>query len=89
MIGCAVVTVLCFRQHRGAKAEITHLELTNSEIITLICGALFFLAFFLAMYVEIKARNTIYKLMLKFIYLNQQWYIDEYDKKKENSAIDV
>ncbi|KAF8785358.1 uncharacterized protein LOC129958306 [Argiope bruennichi] len=89
MIGCAVVTVMCFKQHRGAKAEITHLELTQSEIITLICGALFFLAFFLAMYVEIKARNTIYKLMLKFIYLNQQWYIDEYDKKKENSAIDV
>ncbi|GFT32670.1 RING-CH-type domain-containing protein [Nephila pilipes] len=89
MIGCAVVTVMCFKQHRGAKAEISHLELTQSEIITLICGALFFLAFFLAMYVEIKARNTIYKLMLKFIYLNQQWYIDEYDKKKENSAIDV
>ncbi|XP_054708833.1 E3 ubiquitin-protein ligase MARCHF7-like [Uloborus diversus] len=89
MIGCAVVTVMCFKQHRGTKAEITHLELTQSEIITLICGALFFLAFFLAMYVEIKARNTIYKLMLKFIYLNQQWYIDEYDKKKENAAIDV
>ncbi|KFM81801.1 E3 ubiquitin-protein ligase MARCH1, partial [Stegodyphus mimosarum] len=70
MIGCAVVTVMCFKQHRGAKSEITHLELTQSEIITLICGALFFLAFFLAMYVEIKARNTIYKLMLKFIYLN-------------------
>lgn len=89
MIGCAVVTVMCFKQHRGTKSEITHLELTQSEIITLICGALFFLAFFLAMYVEIKARNTIYKLMLKFIYLNQQWYIDEYDKKKENTAIDV
>ncbi|XP_015907138.2 uncharacterized protein [Parasteatoda tepidariorum] len=89
MIGCAIVTVLCFKQHRGAKAEITHLELTQSEIITLICGALFFLSFFLAMYVEIKARNTIYKLLLKFIYLNQQWYIDEYDKRKESSAIDV
>ncbi|KAG8201273.1 hypothetical protein JTE90_016759 [Oedothorax gibbosus] len=87
MIGCAIVTVLCFKQHRVAKAE--HLELTQSEIVTLVCGALFFLAFFLAMYVEIKARNTIYKLLLKFIYLNQQWYIDEYDKKKETSVIDV
>lgn len=40
------------------------------------------------MYVEVKARATIYKLLIKFIYLNQQWYIDEYDQK-ENAAVDV
>jgi hypothetical protein len=27
-------------------------------------------------------------LVIKFIYLNQQWYIDEYDKK-ESAPVDV
>lgn len=63
-------------------------ELTRSEIITLICGIFFFLSFFMAMYVEVKARNTIYKLIVKFIYLNQQWYIDEYEKEP-NTPVDV
>lgn len=81
MVSCAVITVLCFKSERGMKIDPNRTELTKSEVITLICGVLFFLSFFMAMYVEVKARNTIYKLMLKFIYLNQQWYIDEYEKE--------
>ena len=33
----------------------------------------FFLAFFLAMYVEVKARHTVYQLICKFFYLNHEW----------------
>ncbi|XP_054161901.1 E3 ubiquitin-protein ligase MARCHF8-like [Oppia nitens] len=81
MACCAIITIMCFKQDRGHRVETNQAELTQSEIVTLICGVLFFLAFFMAMYVEVKARHTIYKLFIKFIYLNQQWYIDEYDKK--------
>ncbi|CAG2109832.1 unnamed protein product [Medioppia subpectinata] len=81
MACCAVITVMCFKQDRGQRIDPNRTELSQSEIVTLICGVLFFLAFFMAMYVEVKARNTIYKLFVKFIYLNQQWYIDEYHNK--------
>lgn len=81
MACCAVVTVMCFRQDKGQRIDPNRTELSQSEIVTLVCGVLFFLAFFMAMYVEVKARTTIYRLFVKFIYLNQQWYIDEYDKK--------
>ncbi|KAI1280482.1 E3 ubiquitin-protein ligase MARCHF1 [Halotydeus destructor] len=90
MVGSAVVTVLCFKddQERHVRLDPNRTELTHSEVITLICGVLFFFAFFMAMYVEVKARNTLYKLMVKFVYLNQQWYIDEYDKK-DSQPVDV
>ena len=48
-------------------------ELTPPEMITLSCGVLFFLAFFLAMYVEVKAKNTVYQLISKFFYMNHEW----------------
>ena len=35
---------------------------TSSELMTLSCGVLFFLAFFVAMYVEVKAKNTVYQV---------------------------
>ena len=44
-------------------------ELSPPEMITLSCGVLFFLAFFLAMYVEVKAKNTVYQLISKFFYI--------------------
>ena len=44
-----------------------------AELITMSCGVLFFLAFFLAMYVEVKARNTVYQLICKFFHLNNDW----------------
>ena len=88
MVACAVVTVMCFKQDRIQRVDPNRTELTQSEVVTLVCGVLFFLAFFIAMYVEVKARNTLYKLLVKFVYLNQQWYIDEYDKK-ESQPVDV
>jgi E3 ubiquitin protein ligase MARCH8, putative len=88
MIACAVMTIICFKHERGHRLDPNRTELSQSEIVTLFCGVLFFLAFFMAMYVEVKARSTLYKLLLKFIYLNQQWYIDEYDKK-DQSPVDI
>ena len=37
-------------------------KLSASELMTLSCGVLFFLSFFVAMYVEVKAENTIYQV---------------------------
>ena len=37
-------------------------ELSTSELLTLSCGVLFFLSFFVAMYVEVKASDTIYQV---------------------------
>lgn len=87
MIGAATVTILCFKHDKGGPRSVDKNKLTESEIVTLVCGVLFFVAFFLAMYVEVKARSTIYKIIMDFLYLNQQWYIDEYDKKTDIQSV--
>ena len=57
--------------------------MTTEEIVTLSCGVLFFVSFFIAMSVQIKARHTIYQLFVKFLMQNMEWEIDEYDKSKD------
>lgn len=86
MVACASVTIVCFRQEPPSTSG-RRSDLTYSELVTLVCGVLFFLAFFVAMYVEVTARSTLYRLLLRFVYLNQQWYIDEYDAKRGPVAV--
>ena len=42
-----------------------------SELMTLCCGVLFFLAFFVAMYVEVKAKNTVYQQVKEWSKMEQ------------------
>jgi E3 ubiquitin-protein ligase MARCH1/8 len=58
-------------------------ELTMEEIITLTCGIMFFVSFFIAMTVEIKARHTIYRLFLRFISHNTEWQIEPYQRCRD------
>lgn len=85
MIACAVATVMCFLSDKGqiTKFPRNKVDLTTEEIITLSCGVLFFVSFFIAMSVQIKAKHTIYQLLVKFIVHNMEWEIDEYDKSKD------
>ena len=41
--------------------------LTVPELITLVCGVLFFITFIVAMLVEIKAKHTIYSMFRRFL----------------------
>lgn len=86
MIGCAIATVMCFLSDKGqiSKFPRNKVDLTTEEIITLSCGVLFFISFFVAMSVQIKAKHTVYQLFLKFIMQNMEWEIDEYDKLKDS-----
>merc|ERR1719266_2107908 len=88
MIACAAVTIICFKQDRRGPYRSTNFmyppgELSPAEMITLSCGVLFFLAFFLAMYVEVKAKNTVYQLISKFFYMNHEWTVEDYDRKRD------
>lgn len=84
MITCSIVTILCFKQNGEVHPRVgPNTELSASELMTLSCGVLFFLAFFVAMYVEVKAENTIYQLICKFFYMNHEWTIEEYDRRRD------
>jgi len=84
MITCSIVTILCFKQNGDIKSRVgPNTELSASELMTLSCGVLFFLSFFVAMYVEVKAENTIYQLICKFLYMNHEWTIEEYDRRRD------
>ncbi|KAK2145634.1 hypothetical protein LSH36_667g00021 [Paralvinella palmiformis] len=86
MIGCAIATVMCFLSDKEHISNLPRnkVELSTEEIITLSCGVLFFVSFFIAMSVQIKARHTVYQLFVKFITQNMEWEIDEYDKSKDS-----
>lgn len=85
MVGCAIATIMCFLSDRDQinKFPKNKVKLTTEEIITLTCGVMFFVAFFIAMTVEIKARHTLYKLFMKFIMHNTEWTVEQYDKKRD------
>ncbi|CAB4058002.1 unnamed protein product [Lepeophtheirus salmonis] len=36
-----------------------------------------------AMYVEVKAKNTVYQLICKFFYMNHEWSVEEYDRRRD------
>lgn len=84
MMGCATSFILCFKKDGGQRSS-DQLELTKEEVLTLACGVLFFGAFFAAMYVEVKAKNTIYKVIVKFFEINHTWIVMEYDKNKDGT----
>jgi E3 ubiquitin-protein ligase MARCH1/8 len=86
MVGCAIATIMCFLSDKGRISNLTRnkASLTTEEIVTLSCGVLFFVSFFIAMSVQIKAKHTIYQLFVKFIMQNMQWEIDQYDKRRDS-----
>lgn len=85
MITCAVATVMCFVSDKNhiSKLPRDKVELTSEEVITLLCGVLFFVSFFIGMSVQIKAKHTLYQLVVKFIRQNMEWEIDPYDVNKD------
>lgn len=60
-----------YRHHSSGKYQPG--ELSPPELISLSSAILFFSAFFLAMYVELKAKHTVYQLVCKFFYMNHEW----------------
>lgn len=54
-------------------------HLAKDEKYLLICAASFFICFFLAIYVQTKTRDTLCSLIVKFLNMNQTYYITEYD----------
>lgn len=54
-------------------------RLAHDEKFMLLCAASFFISFFVAIYVQTKARDTLYGLVVKFLTMNQTYYITEYD----------
>ncbi|ESO88147.1 hypothetical protein LOTGIDRAFT_234708 [Lottia gigantea] len=86
MVSCAIATALCFLSDKGqvTKFPKNKVELTTEEILTLSCGVMFFVSFFIAMTVEIKAKHTVYKLLRKFIRHNTEWQIEPYNKSSDS-----
>uniref|UniRef100_A0A915I186 RING-CH-type domain-containing protein n=1 Tax=Romanomermis culicivorax TaxID=13658 RepID=A0A915I186_ROMCU len=87
MFACATLTVISFESQRNnkyvRKGPNEKVELNSQEVITLVCGIMFFCAFFLAMYVQVKAQATIYRWMTRFWMMNQEWEIEEYRPERD------
>ncbi|KAG0717895.1 E3 ubiquitin-protein ligase MARCH1 [Chionoecetes opilio] len=49
MAACATITIICFKQDRVPPKK-DDAELTKSEVVTLTCGVMFFVAFFVAIH---------------------------------------
>lgn len=70
----------------GASSHLATGRLAHDEKFMLLCAASFFISFFLAIYVQTRARDTLYGLVVKFLSMNQTYYITEYDHGQMNGA---
>uniref|UniRef100_A0A0B6YSG9 RING-CH-type domain-containing protein n=1 Tax=Arion vulgaris TaxID=1028688 RepID=A0A0B6YSG9_9EUPU len=82
MVICAIATVMCFLSDNGQISQ-AKTYLSTEEVITLTCGVMFFVSFFLAMTAEITAHHTIYRIFLRFVTQNTVWHIEPYDKSRD------
>uniref|UniRef100_A0A0N4ZF85 Uncharacterized protein n=1 Tax=Parastrongyloides trichosuri TaxID=131310 RepID=A0A0N4ZF85_PARTI len=49
--------------------------LSEAELIVLISTVLLFIAFFMALFTQYKAENTVFKLIIQFFWANRNWTI--------------
>lgn len=63
----------------GYSNHLASSRLAHDEKFMILCAGFFFMSFFLAIYVQTKARDTLYGLIAKFLSMNQTYYITEYD----------
>jgi len=54
--------------------------LNSTEIVMLVCGALFFVAFFSATFAEIRVEQPLHRLLSYVLAQNVDWHIDPYDR---------
>lgn len=81
MICCALSIIIFFKMQEPIyKTERGRYDLSVNEPATVGFALIFVLSFCMSLYAQVKARTTLYRLIMNFIYLNQQWYIDEYEK---------
>lgn len=71
----------------GASSHLATGRLAHDEKFMLLCAASFFISFFLAIYVQTRARDTLYGLVVKFLSMNQTYYITEYDHGQMNGTM--
>lgn len=71
----------------GSPAGQGRMQLTWEEAVTLGCGVTFFVAFFVAMTAQIKARRTVYQLIVKCFATNLIWEIQEYVPEHDKSLL--
>jgi hypothetical protein len=83
MVTCAAVTIFCFKTEKGFSPPSERTDLSAQEILTLVAGVLFFAAFFVAMYAQVKARIPICKLIRRFWLLNYDWHVEEYQPERD------
>ncbi|KAL1433445.1 hypothetical protein MTO96_012561 [Rhipicephalus appendiculatus] len=76
MVACATVTIVCFRQDPPSSSTSSSAAITTTGRRSDLTHS-----------EMVTARSTLYRLLLRFVYLNQQWYIDEYDAKSGPVAV--
>ena len=54
--------------------------LTSEEAISLACGIMFFVAFFVSITAHVKSHTNIFQLLMQFLALNREWEIYEFDR---------
>jgi len=52
----------------------------------LVCGSLFFVAFFSATFAEVRAERPLHQLITYFLAQNVDWYIEQYDRDLDSGV---
>lgn len=78
---CGAAAILCFVTNGvglGLIASPDKVDLSREEIVSLSCGIGCFVSFFVAMAVEIKAKQTIFRVCSTCIHMNTVWFFENH-----------
>ena len=61
--------------------------LSSTEISMLVCGVVFFIAFFTATFSEIRVARPLHRLLCDFVSQNIDWYVEPYDRDLDHEVL--
>ena len=90
MICCALSIIVFFKMQEPVyRSDPRRYDLTINEPAVIGCSMIFVFSFCISLYAQVKASTTLYRLIMNFIRLNEQFYIDPYQKNIGVSAKEI
>ncbi|CAI4231600.1 unnamed protein product [Auanema sp. JU1783] len=73
-----------FRNFRSVSANLNY-----EDISIIVCATLFFISFFTAVFTQYRAEASVFRLMFRFLVINSNWTIRNYDIKDDPEMLAI
>ena len=70
--------------HAKITTQVPRDTLSQEDVVVLVGGLTFFIAFIIALLTQIRASQSLYKLMISCVSSNTEWRIDPYRRSEDS-----